>query len=180
MFQQFLMTTSPGLSLFTISIDVLINTICNYIVYIRITWHKGCLITFHVPSDKIHPGKASRKIIYSRCKSRREWISFPYTLIILHWFLYMFQLFYNFGWFDRKTSHEKSCKECKIRHYKSTAQHIICECKSLSNLRTYHWVNAHNTFVKIYNKANTLHQRFFGFRILQTLQNIHNIDVFGL
>ena len=32
--------------------------------YIRITWHKGSLITFHVRSDKIHPGIAPRKIIY--------------------------------------------------------------------------------------------------------------------
>ena len=58
------MTTSPGMRLFTISIDVLIITICDYIVYIRITCHKGCLITSHIPSDETHPGRAPRKIIY--------------------------------------------------------------------------------------------------------------------
>ena len=58
------MTTSPGLRLYTISINVLINTICHCIAYIRITSHKGCLITFHVPSDKAHAGKAPRKMIY--------------------------------------------------------------------------------------------------------------------
>ena len=58
------MTTLPGLRLFTISIDVLTKTMCNYIVYIRITRHKSCLIAFHVPSDETHPGKAPRKTIY--------------------------------------------------------------------------------------------------------------------
>ena len=57
---KFSMSTSLGLRLFTISIDVLIKMF----VYIRITWDKGCLITFHVSSDKIHPGIAPRKIIY--------------------------------------------------------------------------------------------------------------------
>ena len=54
------MTTSPGWRLFTISIDALIKTICNHIVYIRITGHKGRLIAFYVPSDKTYPGKAPR------------------------------------------------------------------------------------------------------------------------
>ena len=59
------MTTSPGLRPYTISIDVLINAICDFSVYIRFTWHKGCLKAFHVPGDKnIHPGKAPREIIY--------------------------------------------------------------------------------------------------------------------
>ena len=58
------MTGSPGLRVFTISIDVSMNTICNYIAYIRITWHKSCLITVHVPRDRTHSGKASRKMIY--------------------------------------------------------------------------------------------------------------------
>ena len=61
---KFSMTTSPGLRLFTISIDVLINTRCNYTADIWTTWHKGCLITFHVPIDKTHPGKAPGKMIY--------------------------------------------------------------------------------------------------------------------
>ena len=55
------MTTSR---LFTISIDVLVNTMCNYMIYIRITWHEGYLIAFHVASDGTHPGKAPRTMIY--------------------------------------------------------------------------------------------------------------------
>ena len=53
---KFWMTTSTGLHLCTMSIDVVTNTICDDIAYIRKTWHRGCLITINVPSDTTHPG----------------------------------------------------------------------------------------------------------------------------
>ena len=47
-----------------VSISVLTNAICNHIIRIRTTYHKGCLITFHVLSHKTQPAKAQRKLIY--------------------------------------------------------------------------------------------------------------------
>ena len=65
--RKFPLTTSPGLYLFRISISGLTNTICNCIIQIKVTCHKGCLITchMHVSFHKTHPGKARRKVIYT-------------------------------------------------------------------------------------------------------------------
>ena len=83
-----------------------------------------------------------------------------------------YELFYNFGWFDRKSIHKKFCKICYIRHSNSTAQHVLCDCNSLNYLRQQYWINAHNKLVTIYNKIDTVHQKLYGFHVLQTLENI--------
>ena len=84
-----------------------------------------------------------------------------------------YELFYNFGWFDRKSKHEKFCKLCKIRHKHSTAQHVICDCSSIQSLRNHFWIDAHNNLVTLYNKINSTHQKLFGFHVLQTLENLY-------
>ena len=50
---------------FRISVGAFRNAIYNYFKHIRITYHKGCLITFHVLCHETHPGKCLRWIIQS-------------------------------------------------------------------------------------------------------------------
>ena len=61
---KFTRTTLLRLCLFRISINVLTNAISNYIIHIRITNHKHCLITVHVSTHKTRPGKTLRKLTY--------------------------------------------------------------------------------------------------------------------
>ena len=45
-------------------ISVLANATSKYITHMRILYHKSCLVTFHIPSCKTHPGKVLWKLIY--------------------------------------------------------------------------------------------------------------------
>ena len=62
--RKFSTTISLGSHRFRFTINVLTNTISNYIVHRRVAYHKGCMVTFHVPSHETHPGKALGKLIY--------------------------------------------------------------------------------------------------------------------
>ena len=54
---------SSGLSLFTISMGVLMNAMRNFTVHTRITRQKCCLITLHLSSSTTHLDETPRKII---------------------------------------------------------------------------------------------------------------------
>ena len=64
--------------------NVLTNTTSNYAVHIRITYHKGCLITFNVPSHKLHPwpGEVARKQIYILSIMRNTYEN-QYTIVFI-------------------------------------------------------------------------------------------------
>ena len=120
-----------------------------------------------------HPFKVIRFVTSSYCAfyiTNIHKISPHYPQIKKRHLNLYYELFYNFGWFQRKSIHRKFCKICKTRYNKSTAQHVICDCSQLSCLRKSFWINAHNLLVDIYNKPNTVHQRLFGFHVLQTLE----------
>ena len=48
----------------TVSVIALTNALSNHINHIRITYNKGCLIIFYIPSHTTYPGKAARKLSY--------------------------------------------------------------------------------------------------------------------
>ena len=89
-----------------------------------------------------------------------------------HFALYH-DIFYNFGWCDRKCKRKQTCNIChsKIKS-KSMLHHISTNCIGLNEIRKHFWINAHNILVQIYNTLDNTHQNRYGYEVLKILENI--------
>ena len=73
--EKFVTTRSAGSWLFRMPISVLANAVAVTTLHIKITYRKGCSISFPVPSHEPDPGKAPRKLVYLMRNTRKQWRS---------------------------------------------------------------------------------------------------------
>ena len=92
---------------------------------------------------------------------------------------YYYELFYNFGWYKRKSNNTKFCRICHHRVNKSITQHVLCDCTKLSFIRQTFFTKVHNALLDLYNhKTDIVHQRLFAFHVLQLLENVNQNETF--